>query len=566
MATDGGSTSTIEADVLVVGAGPVGLTLAIALAQRNVKVLLVERRDGSEPAEVKVNHISARSMEIFRRLGVARKLRECGLPADFPNDVAYRTTTTGLEIWRTQIPCRRDRYTSSIGPDTMWPTPEPAHRANQMYFEPVLREWALASDGIDYLSGVEVTSLTAEGDGALAEGRHLESGDAFTIRARFAVGCDGPRSTIRHLIGAKLEGSDLVSRTQSTYIHAPSLLGMLRHQPAWITHSQNPRRCGSIFAIDGRTTWVVHNPLVEGEEFDTLDRHGCIRLILGVDESFSYEVLGGHDWIARRLVADKFREGPIFLCGDAAHLWGATAGYAMNAGIADADCLAWMLAARVAGWGGDTLLDAYELERKPITEQVAAISTSMRLRRIRRNSDIPAEIEDETPRGREIRARLGDMNRESSLGHYCPGGLNFGYYYDSSPVIVYDGDTAPAYTAHEFTQSTVPGCRLPHCWLPDGGSIYDALGNGFALLRSDPGIDTAALEDAAARQGLPLTVVDLDENSALSYDHKLVLARPDRHVAWRGDSAPERPDAIVAAVRGAGVASLQPAAASAAAS
>ncbi len=537
--------------MLVVGAGPVGLTLSIALAQRGVRVVLAERRDGSEPPEVKINHISARSMEIFRRLGVAAALRKCGLPADFPNDVAYRTTTTGLEIWRTLIPCRRDRYTSTMGPDTMWPTPEPAHRANQIYFEPVLREHALGVDAITLLRGTDVVSVSAEGDGVRAEARDVRSDRTFTLRAQFAVGCDGPRSTIRHTIGATLSGSAMVSRTQSTYIHAPSLLGMMRHPPAWMTQSQNPRRCGSIFAIDGRTTWVVHNPLVDDEEFDDIDRDRCIRLILGVDEGFSYEVLGGHDWVARRLVADKFREGPIFLCGDAAHLWGATAGYAMNAGIADAECLAWILAACVDGWGGETLLDAYEQERKTVTEQVAGISTSMRLRRIRHNADIPANIEDDTHLGKEARAQLGETDREMSLGQYCAGGLNFGYFYDSSPVIVYDGATHPTYTAHEFVQSTVPGCRLPHCWLPDGTSIYDVLGDGFALLRSDASIVVEPLQDAAAAQGVPLTVLDLDEDAAVTYDHKLVLARPDRHIAWRSDTEPDDPAAIIAAVRGA---------------
>jgi 2-polyprenyl-6-methoxyphenol hydroxylase-like FAD-dependent oxidoreductase len=125
-------TLNLQARVLVVGAGPVGLTLAMDLAQRGIDVLVAEIRERGEPPNVKCNHVSARSMEIFRRLGVAQALRDAGLPADYPNDVAYRTTFTGEELSRIPIPARKDRYTARGGPDTWWPTPEPPHRINQI--------------------------------------------------------------------------------------------------------------------------------------------------------------------------------------------------------------------------------------------------------------------------------------------------------------------------------------------------------------------------------------------------------------------------------------------------
>ncbi len=130
------------------GAGPVGLTLAIDLAWRGIKVLVVEPRAPGEPPSVKCNHVGARTMEIFRRLGVVQAVRAAGLPDDYPNDVAFRTTTTGLELSRIPIPCRRDRYTATGGPDTWWPTPEPAHRINQIYLEPVLFAHAAAQPNI----------------------------------------------------------------------------------------------------------------------------------------------------------------------------------------------------------------------------------------------------------------------------------------------------------------------------------------------------------------------------------------------------------------------------------
>ena len=127
------ASGAIATHVLIVGAGPVGLTLAIDLASRGVEVVIAELRRAGEPPSVKCNHISARSMEMYRRLGLAHELRKAGLPADFPNDCAYRVTTTGPELSRIHIPCRRDRYAATGGPDTWWPTPEPPHRINQLY-------------------------------------------------------------------------------------------------------------------------------------------------------------------------------------------------------------------------------------------------------------------------------------------------------------------------------------------------------------------------------------------------------------------------------------------------
>ena len=126
--------------VLIVGAGPVGLTLAMDLAQRGVPVLMAETRHRGEPPNVKCNHVSARTMEILRRLGVAARVRSSGLPEDYPHDVAYRTSFTGQELSRIPIPCRRDRYTATGGPDAGWPTAEPPHRINQIYLEPILFE------------------------------------------------------------------------------------------------------------------------------------------------------------------------------------------------------------------------------------------------------------------------------------------------------------------------------------------------------------------------------------------------------------------------------------------
>ena len=217
-------------------------------------------------------------MEIFRRLGVAAALRASGLPADYPNDVAYRTTRTGAELSRIPIPARRDRYTATGGPDTWWPTPEPPHRINQIYLEPVLFAHAEATPGLRIRNRTRIDDFTQDDEGAWAHGVDLDDGHALRIRCDYLIGCDGGRSMVRKKIGAQLQGTDVVGRVQSTYFRAPALLGLLKHAPAWATFALNPRRCGNVYAIDGRETWLLHNYLQADEtDFEAVDRDWAIR-------------------------------------------------------------------------------------------------------------------------------------------------------------------------------------------------------------------------------------------------------------------------------------------------
>ena len=242
--------------MLVVGGGPVGTTLAMDLAWRGIDVLVLEQRRRDEAPSVKCNHVAARSMEVFRRLGVSAAVRDAGLPPDFPNDIAFRTTFVGPEFARIPIPCRRDRYSATEGPDTWWPTPEPPHRINQIFLEPVLVAHALGMPGITFHHRTKVLGFTQSANGVLTEAENLDTGERLLIDSDYMVGCDGGHSQIRRQIGATLTGDAVVQRTQSTYFRAPSLLGMMQARPAWSNQAMNPRRSANIFAIDGRETWL----------------------------------------------------------------------------------------------------------------------------------------------------------------------------------------------------------------------------------------------------------------------------------------------------------------------
>jgi 2-polyprenyl-6-methoxyphenol hydroxylase-like FAD-dependent oxidoreductase len=545
--------TNIRTEVLIVGAGPVGLALATDLARRGVQVTVAEMRHRAEPPSVKCNHISARSMEIFRRLGVAQKLRNAGLPEDFPHDVVYRTTFAGTEIARIPIPARKDRFTTRGGPDTDWPTPEPPHRINQLFMEPILFAHAEATPGVTIVNRMRVDDFVQGDAGVRAIGTDLDTQETVQFECDYLVGCDGGRSSVRRKMGAKFQGTDVVARVQSTYIRAPGLAAYAGSGPAWGSILLNPRRSGVVFAIDGRETWLLHNYLRDDEpEFDSVDRDWCIRQMLGVPEDFRYEVISREDWFGRRLVADRFRDRRVFICGDASHIWIPMAGYGMNAGIADAANLAWLLAGRIRGWATDAALDAYEAERQPITDQVSHFAMNHAVAMQRHRNHVPPDIEDDSAEGEATRAALGRQLYELNVKQYCCGGLNFGYFYDRSHLIAYDGETHPEYGMDSFTPSTVPGCRTPHFWLPDGRSLYDVMGDDYALLRFDPALDVAPLARAADAAGVPMKVIDVPRGEhPTPYRHALLISRPDQHVAWRGDALPSDTVGLVDLLRGA---------------
>jgi 2-polyprenyl-6-methoxyphenol hydroxylase-like FAD-dependent oxidoreductase len=539
--------------VLIVGAGPVGLTLAMDLAWRGIDVVVAERRPPNDPPNAKCGQIGARSMEIFRRLGLANKLRGIGLPADYANDIVSATSVTGIELSRVLIPARGARGTpAAAGPDTIWPTPEHTHRCNQKFFEPVLFAHAAEQPRIRILHRTEIKDLAQGEQGVTASAVDLDGGTRTSIACDYLVGCDGATSLVRKSIGSEFVGNPVLQYAQSFYVRAPQLRSLLSGNPAWLYFSLNPRRCGVTMAVDGRETWNIQNFSYPGEtRLDHLDRDWVIRSILGVGSDFKYELLSSEDWIARRLVATKFCDRRVFVCGDAAHVWMPLGGFGMSAGIADAANLAWKLAGVLHGWATPEILDAYQAERQPITDQASRLISDVGQKVMMQRNELSPEIERLDATGEAARAAAGQFAYALDVEQQCCGGLNFGYFYDRSPIIAYDREQAPSYTMGTFTSTTVPGCRVPHVWMEGRRSLYDAMGPDYTLLRLDPTVRVDGIVTAAAHRGLPLAVLDVRSHEASElHRHKLVLARPDQHVAWRGDAEPAEPLDLVDLVRG----------------
>ncbi len=544
----------MKTDAVIAGAGPVGLSLALELANHGVRSVVIERKFMNAPTTVRCNHVSSRSMEFFRKNGFADAVRNAGLPANYAQDCSYRTATSGKELSRIKIVASGERFTANdTGVDAHWPTAEPPQRVNQIYLEPIMIAAALARDEITILFEHELTEFLQDADGVSVSVK-AKDGTKLNIEASFLAGCDGGNSKVRQAIGSELHGDAVIQRVQSTYLRAPGLIAKMQVEPCWCMFSLNPRRSGNIYSIDGKELWLVHNYLRESEpDFDSVDRDQCIRDIFGVGPDFEYEALNIEDWYGRRLVVDKLREGRVFLAGDSAHLWVPYAGYGMNAGIADAIDLGWILAGAVNGWGGEKLLDAYVAERGPITDQVSRFAMDHCVKMAAQRSAVPLDIEDDTPAGEQSRARMGKETYELNVQQYAAAGLNYGYYYDQSPTIVYDDAVAPDYSMSEYQPSTVPGCRVPHFRMVDGSSLYDHFGPVFTLLRCGGDEDVSGFLAAADAVGVPLKVLDIapPADVARFYQHPLILVRPDQHVAWRGSAGAAKPTQILDLVRGA---------------
>ena len=525
-----------------------GGCLAIDAAMRGVEVIVVEKRSAAASPDAKCNTIAARTMEVFRRFGIAEEVRAAGLPDDYPTDTVYATSLAGPELTRITMPSRAERVRPGFY-DSHWPSPESMVRESQLWLEPILRAKLLSLPNVRFVPETEVVGYTQDDDAVTVHCRALDDGREFDLRAAYLAGCDGGSSAIRKTMGVKLSGDAEIARTRTTLVRSAEIRKLFgERRPAWMTWVVNHKARGNVVAIDGEELWLVHRALPTGhKDFESIDLDQSIRDVLGVDRTFAFDIVKHEDWIGRRLVADRLRDGRVFLAGDAAHLWVPFAGYGMNAGIADAVNLSWLISAVVNGWADEAILNAYEAERRPITEQVSRFAMAKLDENFKAVSsrNIPKVLSSGGLIGRVLRQRLGKKLFDINLAQMSPEGLNFGYYYENSPIIITDGEEPPAYGMGEHTPSTVPGCRLPHFTVA-GTSILDLLGPDYTVIRFAPKVDLTALEES----GLPLVVIDAPLQTSPAFRHQLLIVRADSHVVWRGDRLPNDVTSLVDRLRG----------------
>jgi 2-polyprenyl-6-methoxyphenol hydroxylase-like FAD-dependent oxidoreductase len=362
----------------------------------------------------------------------------------------------------------------------------------------------------------------------------------LNIECSYLVGADGPRSSIRDLIGARMEGRYGLLFSYNIIFRAPGLAEMHKHGPGIMYFQINSDLPSLIGPMDKDDLWYFMPVKVPGlERLDNASAAALISRATGID--LPYEVLSADEWAASEFIADKYRDRRIFLIGDACHLHPPTGGYGMNMGIADSVDLGWKLAAVLQGWGGEALLDSYEQERRPVHRRVMDAAMS-NLATLGLDQATPHTLEADTEEGAALRMKTGAALAERRLQEFRSLGVMLGYTYDASPIIADEEGPReiPDPSMRTYVPTARPGARAPHAWLTDDRSLYDVFGEGFTLLAFEAVAAELERAQADARLlGIPLKVVPInDKRIASLYECRLALIRPDQHVAWRGDTWP----------------------------
>jgi 2-polyprenyl-6-methoxyphenol hydroxylase-like FAD-dependent oxidoreductase len=534
-----------ETDVVIVGAGPVGLAAAIELGQRGVRCIVVERNDrvGYSPRAKTTN---VRSREHLRRWGIADALRRASpISPDRPSTVVFATRMNGPLIARFENALNGSRARNNL-------YSEEAQWVPQYVLEEVLRQCAQSLPGVAIHFETEFVSLIQTASGVNAQFRASRGGRTATVQSRYLIGADGARSSVRDAIGSTMIGEGAFSRNFSIIFRAPDLAARQIHGPAimyWMLNEEMPSVLGPMDE-EGLWTFMV-TKLPENFDPTTIDAIDLIRRGTGLRD-LAIEIVDTDLWVAHRLVADRYARGRAFLAGDACHLHPPFGGFGMNMGIGDAVDLGWKIAAHLAGWGGDDLLATYEIERRPVHERTIAEAvhnfgqTGSQI--VRPDLETPGVV------GEATRREVADLIEATKVREFKTLGIVLGMRYVDSPIIVADGSAPPPEHFMVYVPSAHPGCLAPHLWLADGSSLYDHFGPGFTLLVTEGDARAAnRLGTAAANIKMPFKVL-APGNARLRqrYDARFALIRPDQHVAWRGDEIPTDCDALLAQVTGAG--------------